>query len=340
MNRRFTKKGDKEVRYRYFRILLLLVVSLVVCGCNNQKKVEKKKDGEYYLYYANDKSTGLQKTIFTPKSKETLAIVEEMLKKLATNTTENDITRTIPEQVKVQVKQLEDGKVLLDFNESYKELNSVDEILLRSSVILTLCQLKDVDKVRFFVNDGELKDNKGNTIGDMKASDFVDNSDDLITAFQHRTLTLYYADESGEKLKAYTCESVLSNNVSLEQYVVDQIINGPPTSEYKETISSNVKVSSVYTEDDICYVDFTDSFLKESISIKDYITIYSIVNSLSEISNISKVQILVDGKSDVVYHNSMSLAKPFQRNLDYVNQQEEGAQETGTEIEYQKKETE
>ncbi len=328
------------MRRIFLSLIMLLIVSLAASGCNNKQKTGKKEAGEYYLYYANDKSTGLQKTIFTPKSQETLAIVEEMLKKLATNTTENDITRTIPEDVKVQVKQFENGEIILDFNENYKELNAVDEIILRSSVVLTLCQIKEVEKVRFLIGDTELKDNRGNQLGDMKASDFVDNSDDLITAFQHRTLTLYYADQTGEKLKAYTCESVLSNNVSLEQYVVDQIINGPPTSEYKETISKNVKVSSVYTEDGICYVDFTDSFLKESLAIKDYITIYSIVNSLSEISNVSKVQILVDGKSDVVYHNSLSLAKPFRRDLDYVSQVGKSVQETGTEIEYQKEETE
>ena len=46
----------------------------------------------------------------------------------------------------------------------------------------------------------------------------------------------------------------------------------------------------------------------------------NILNSLLELDNIHKVQISVEGDSALKYHDDISLAEPFIRNLDLVEQ--------------------
>ena len=55
-------------------------------------------------------------------------------------------------------------------------------------------------------------------------------------------------------------------------------------------------------------------------TVSNKLVIYSIVNSLLELDNIHKVQISVEGDSALKYHDDISLAEPFIRNLDLVEQ--------------------
>ena len=50
--------------------------------------------------------------------------------------------------------------------------------------------------------------------------------------------------------------------------------------------------------------------------MKELIPIYSIVNSLCAISNVNKVQLTVNGSSDVMFRDVISLNTQFERNLD------------------------
>ena len=61
-----------------------------------------------------------------------------------------------------------------------------------------------------------------------------------------------------------------------------------------------------------------ENFMKQNYNIEEPVVIYSIVNSLSELSTINKVQISVKGDTSGVYRDSFPLDKLYERNLDYV----------------------
>ena len=48
------------------------------------------------------------------------------------------------------------------------------------------------------------------------------------------------------------------------------------------------------------------------------VTIYSITNSLVELSNVNKVQISINGNINVTYRENTSLSTVFERNLELV----------------------
>jgi len=83
------------------------------------------------------------------------------------------------------------------------------------------------------------------------------------------------------------------------------------------TIPGGTNLISVTVKDKICYVNFDKNFLTGDLLANPYVSIYSLVNSLTGLSNISKVQIMVDGDSNVKFREIIPLNSPFERNLDY-----------------------
>ena len=58
--------------------------------------------------------------------------------------------------------------------------------------------------------------------------------------------------------------------------------------------------------------------MNNTLEVKEYIPIYSIVNSLSELSTVSRVQIRINGSEDAVFRDLISLNTVFERNFDYI----------------------
>jgi germination protein M len=56
-----------------------------------------------------------------------------------------------------------------------------------------------------------------------------------------------------------------------------------------------------------------------ALEVKEYIPIYSIVNSLSELPTVSRVQIRINGSQDAVFRDTIPLTTVFERNYDYMS---------------------
>lgn len=114
-----------------------------------------------------------------------------------------------------------------------------------------------------------------------------------------------------------------SSNISVEKLVVESLIRGPVSGDTDyPTLPPGTKILSISTKDGICYVNLNDGFLEQGYNVTEAVTIYSIVDSLTELSGISKVQILVNGETDLVYKESMRLDTIYERNLDIIEQRE------------------
>lgn len=58
--------------------------------------------------------------------------------------------------------------------------------------------------------------------------------------------------------------------------------------------------------------------MNQPYNVTTDVTIYSITNSLVELSNVNKVQISVDGETNISYREKLSLNNLFERNLDML----------------------
>ena len=120
-----------------------------------------------------------------------------------------------------------------------------------------------------------------------------------------------------------------SGNISLEKLIMEQLLEGPETEGLKSAIPEGTKLLSVSVAEGICYVSLDDNFRNQDYQVNEAVVIYSIVNSLTELPTISKVQISVKGDNSGVYRDNFELSQMYDRNLDYVTSEEfVGTEET------------
>ena len=126
---------------------------------------------------------------------------------------------------------------------------------------------------------------------------------------------MYFADESGEKLIATYREKYYSTNIPIERFVLEELIAGPSgqVEGIYPSVNNTTKLVNVMTKDGICYVNLDENFLTAVNNVSKELAIYSIVNSLVELSTVNKVQILINGEIPANFSNTT-----FERNLDYV----------------------
>ena len=302
----------KTTRILIIAIMLSMVASLFVACGNNE---EKKKSGLSVYYVSKSENTVVTEQ-HNLKNKSTIQSICEILDCLTTQGKEQNYKSAIPKSVKVNGYDFLDGVVKIDFSKKYYDLSSKRELLLRSSVVLSLIQLKSVEYVAFTVEGKPCTGKDGKYLNAMNASDFV--SDLGNNKQDKQDFILYFSNEKGTALKEYKLKNVKYGNKTKERYIVEQLIKGPSRKGFVGTLSSQIKILSVVTANSICYVDFDSNFLTERNQVAPKVVIYSIVNSLSELDKVHKVQISVRGETSIKYNEEISLEQPFIRNLDLI----------------------
>ena len=305
-------------------LLSLLLLLALLGDCKKKENTEAKTDEEgYQIYYLNKDETATATVNYQPEAKDTDGLIQELLKKLATTPEGGSLEAVLTDSVFVTDYTLDNGQLTLHFDPAYQDMDGIREILCRSAVVRTLCQIPDVEYVSFLIGDNPLMDLNKNPVGQMNADSFVENTGDAINEETVTTLTLYFANKSGDKLVKEKVNVTGSSNISVEKLVVESLIRGPVSGDTDyPTLPPGTKILSISTKDGICYVNLNDGFLEQGYNVTEAVTIYSIVDSLTELSGISKVQILVNGETDLVYKESMRLDTIYERNLDIIEQRE------------------
>ena len=65
-------------------------------------------------------------------------------------------------------------------------------------------------------------------------------------------------------------------------------------------------------------MDFDSVLTDEILPVSPAVTVYSIVNSLCELSNVNKVQISVKSSTNIIFRDAIDLSQPLERSLDII----------------------
>ena len=294
--------------------LLLLLAAMLVTGCSE----EAIPEGSTVIYQLNKEETTLVPVAYEMTGDSVEVQIEEFLAELEDVPESVDLRRTIPENVKILNYVLDGTQLYIDFSAEYLSLPKTTEVLIRAAVVKTMVQIEEISFVGIRINGEPLKDSKGNSIGLMNENTFLDNMGSEEHATKIETLTLYFANKAGDKLKKQSSVIEYNANMPIEKVVVEQLIAGPAKKGYYATIPKDTKVMSVTTKDGVCYVNLDTGFTAQGYDVLGTVTIYSIVNSLTELPGITDVQILVNGETSVTYKDNISLETIFQKNTEIV----------------------
>ncbi len=75
---------------------------------------------------------------------------------------------------------------------------------------------------------------------------------------------------------------------------------------------------NISVTDNVCYVNFDGAFLNNSLGGREELPIYSIVNSLTQLTTVNRVQFSVNGSPTVMFRDVLSLDTLFEQNMDLV----------------------
>lgn len=304
----------KAVRSYLFCMGLFLAV-FGLAGCR-----QAVEEGTYQVYYLDKDMTKIVTKSYEPTAEKADAktLIEELLLQMQTDSGDVAYKKAIPNGVKVKDYTLKGALLTLYFDDAYSSLDRITEVLVRAAVVRTMMQVEGVECVSFYVGESPLSDKNGEPIGVMTSESFIENPGKQINTIQTAALTLYFANEAGDGLVQETREVHYSSNISMEKLVMEHLLAGPESSNAQSAIPEGTKLINASVLDGVCYVNLDEAFLNQNYSIEEPIVLYSIINSLSEISTISKVQISVNGDTNRVYRDSFEMSEMYERDLDYV----------------------
>lgn len=299
-------------------IYLLLGISFIflisACGRKEEETLEK---GEYYIYYLNSSGTELSKVKYEAQSAERDELIDELVTEMMNVPGDKEVVSALDDKVAYERHELREDVVYLYFDSNYSLMKPYKEILTRKAIANTLERVKGIKFIGIYVDEQPLVDISGEVVPLFSSGDFVDGITN-VNAYQKVKLKLYFASESGESLVEEDRSLFYDINTPLEKLVLEQLIQGPNSKNAKATIPADTGIINTYIDENICYINFDDAFLKQNLGVREDIAIYSIVNSILEINTINKVKILVNGSSNVMYRDMLNLDTVFERNLDYL----------------------
>lgn len=300
-----------------FSVIFCFLFLLSACA----KRTDVQEDSPY-IYCLNSDRTGLIKVTYEVEETEPEKAAEQMLKELETPAENIDYTAPIPEGVKVNKCELEGEILYLDLNEEYVKIQPLEEKLVRAAIVKSIVKIDGISGLWFTVAGKDLTDNAGKVLGYLNEDDFVQNTGSSLNSYETAELTLYFANEAGDKLVTQTIDAKYSSNTSKEKLIVEKLMQGPKKNTGYPTVNPDITLLSVTIKDRICYVNLDDEFLNGGVDVKPEVTIYSIVNSLVEGTAANKVQITVNGEKNVSYMETVDLTQLFEEDRSWVEEAE------------------
>ncbi len=287
---------------------------LAAAGCGKKQGLETA-GGK--LYFLNEAETQLVSESYEPKATFREAQVQEYVEALAREPQQRGCKRLLPDNVALLDYSFgEAGQLILNFDANYSTLSGITEILIRAALVKTFCQIEGVDYVEFYVNgipcmSGDVP------VGLMKAEDFIDEN----MYGQVANVSVFFANEDGTALLESHRRVSYSTSISMEQLVIEQLLEGPVQEELQagmsRTMPEGTELIKVSTKDGVCYVDLNEEFLEKPEGVSEEVVVYAVVNSLVELPNINKVQLRIGGETKKAYQ-SVPLAEMLERNLNLI----------------------
>ena len=92
------------------------------------------------------------------------------------------------------------------------------------------------------------------------------------------------------------------------------LVNGPQNNNLNKTIPDGTKINKAELKGDVLYLDLSKEFIENHVGGEEQesITIYSIVNTVTKLTEVNAVKILIDGEENKAFKdNKIKFDDPF-----------------------------
>lgn len=275
----------------FLAVVVAAVIAVLVMNDGRYMKVSLD------LYYLNSRGTGIIAEQHDIRYKDNYDLAAEILDELKKGPDNSKNGRIMPSDTNIQRISFTDSEsVIVDLSEDYLTDDASVNVMNTYAITKSLCSVTSIKRVMVTVNGAEITDHDGNELGYIVASDINLETEEYSS--EMRDVVLYFGDSSSTSLSREERTIKITDQQPIEQYIINELIKGPADKNMSRVLSEDTVLVSVDVEDNICYLNFKADFLTKNSGDEAHerLVIYSIVNSLTELNTISRVQFLMDGK--------------------------------------------
>jgi len=142
------------------------------------------------------------------------------------------------------------------------------------------------------------------------------NIEETLLSSNPETIYVYFPRLPDMKFvgEALEIEGDLSNEEKVRR-IMSRLVDGPEDEELVSVIPYNTIINKVRVDEDIVYLDLSKEFVENHPggSMGEYSTLYSIVNSLTEIKGINGVDFSIQGEKLETYKGHCEFNEPLYR---------------------------
>lgn len=267
------------------------------------------------LYFMNEAETSIESELREIKYSDPKRLPENVIMQLMKGPENSKHKRLINRETKLLHLTNDDGKINVDMSREFLSGNSAKNMQAIYSIVKSLCGIEGVSQVRVTVQGEEIKSSSGAAVGYLTADD-INLSTDSNTS-ETNQITLYFTDKSGSRLYKTSRTVKAADQQPIEYYIVSGLIRGPQDNKFYPVINKKTELISTDTEGDICFVNLGSDFIEKNKKSKSLLSVYSIVNSLTELQHINRVQFLIDGKR-IHKFGTIDIYNTFSRNDELI----------------------
>lgn len=299
---------ERKKRKKTELILKLISVFVLLCGCGSASADEPA----FMVYYPAPGTMQLKAEKYKGEEYDAEALAAALYAK------PDDASARTLSDLGVSINSvLSEGNIVhVDLGGGYRNLTASDRLLFDSALVRTLTQLEDIEGVRITVEGEAFTDEEGDLLPVLTAASFLyeygtaaDNSE---------MLCLYFANESGNALKSVICEVPGGTEKSREMRALEALFKGPEVPGYYPVIPDGAVINSLRISDGVAYCDLSSGIMSPCGNVNAEVTLYAIVNTITEAGGVSRVQILIDGENVKLFRESIDISGQLSRNLNIL----------------------
>lgn len=297
-------------------LLFLLFICIFLTGCG---KTQTSGDPGVCVYYLNEAGSELvAEAVDVPKGTH-----QEQIEFLIAQLISPPAGKKSPlsDGTKLLSVTVSDEIAVVDFSKEFYGGKAIDKTLASVSVAKTLCSLDYITGVQILVEGEEALDPDGKPIGILRESDLVINQGSTPSETPDTSFKIYFSNEDSEFLVPERRSINVSSGDTVEKLIMAELMKGPKEGGHFRTIPQEAKLLSIETKDGVCFVNFSKEFVDKHFggTTEQQLTIYSIVNSLTELSTVDRVQFLIEGEKKEEFHD-MVIIEPMVPNKSLIKE--------------------
>ena len=298
------------------RIVCLLLLLALLCGCASLGLGRQDKGVSFYYrstdadYFSPLGAMGIEQRTLRDDQTD----IKAMMKLYLGGPVDPELTCPFPKGMQLIRSDTTAREITLVFDDALAALTGVGLRLACACIARTVSDYGGYETVVIKAEHLSLDGEESVTV--YPASLVLE---DRSAGQPNALVQLFFADSQGRYLIEEQRSAPVEEEQDLPEFILRALIEGPQTENLGATIPKGTVLLNVSVVDRVCLVNFSAEFLQNRPrnELDERMTVFSVVNSLTQLEDVDSVEILVEGSSVERYYQ-LNLNRELVRDEDMI----------------------